>query len=268
RAEWQALFGNSGAPLFLSWEWLVTGHKWFGAGKHPFLLCARADGVLIALLPLCAERRQMSRFSPKLKRVSFLGESYGAPDYLDILALPGFKKECAELFMNYLAKLRSFDLLEFEGMSADSYTLRLLTKHFANNASFKYKIVPQYICPQMSLDAGWEELLGRTHRSEYFKRCMRRLNKFASFEFRVVTAPEAMPAAYGRFLELHTGRWSGRGGSSALGAPKQTGFMLDAACALARAGMTRFEEIWLEDQCRASLLGFESGDCYYFYLSG
>ncbi len=268
RAEWQALFVASGAPPFLSWEWVATGPKWFGQGKNPFLLCARADGVLLALLPLCAERKQMSRFSPELKRISFLGESYGAPDYLDILALPGFKKECAELFLNRLAESRSFDLLELEGMSVDSYTLRLLTKHFANSARFKYKIVPQYICPQMSLDAGWEELLERSHRSEYFKRCMRRLNKFASFEFRVVSDPEAIAAAYGRFLNLHTGRWSERGGSSALGEPEQSGFMLDASHALACAGMTRFEEIWLEGQCRASLLGFESGACYYFYLSG
>ncbi len=268
RMEWQALFSESGAPPFLSWEWLATWYKRFGQERHPFLLCAREKGSLIGLLPLCAEKRQLSRFSPRLNRISFLGECYGAPDYLDILALPRLKQKSANLFINYLAGLRSFDLLEFEGMSADSYTLHLLTRNFANRARFKYKLVPQFICPRMSLDAGWEEMLARSQRSDYFKRCLGRLNKIASFEFRVVSDPGAIPAAYVRFLALHTGRWISRGGSAAVRTSEQKGFMLDAACALARAGMTRFEEIWLEGECRASLFGFESGDCYYFYLSG
>ena len=268
RAEWQTLFGESGAAPFLSWEWLATWHKWFGREKHPFLLCAREEGTLIGLLPLCAEKRRLSRFSPRMNRISFLGEAYGAPDYLDILALPGRKRKSADLFMNYLAELRPFDLLELEGMSADSYTLQVLTRHFANSSGFRYKIVPQFICPRMSLEAGWEELLERSQRSEYFKRCLRRLNKIASFEFRVVSDVNAIPAAFGRFLGLHTGRWIGRGGSAAVRTPEQKGFMFDAACELARSGMARFEEIWLEGECRASLFGFESGDCYYFYLSG
>ncbi len=268
RVEWQALFGESGAPPFLSWEWLTTWHKWFGQEREPYLFCAREEGTLIGLLPLCAEKKQLSRLSPRLNRVSFLGESHGAPDYLDILALPGFKRKTADLFMNYLATLRSFDLLELEAISADSYTLQLLTRHFSNNSKFRYKIVPQFICPRMSLDAGWKELLERSQRSDYFKRCLRRLNKIASFEFRVVSGVNEIPDAFSRFLSLHMGRWMSRGGSSAARTPQLKGFMFDAACELARAGIARFEEIWLEGECRASLFGFESGDCYYFYLSG
>jgi CelD/BcsL family acetyltransferase involved in cellulose biosynthesis len=268
RVEWQAMYCASGAPPFLSWEWLSTWHKWFGREKHPFLLCARERENLIALLPLCAENRQSSRFSPRFKRMSFMGESYGASDYLDILALPGFKQKSADIFIDYLALPRSFDLLELEGMTADSCALQSLTRRFANDRRFRYRIVPQYICPRMSLDARWEDLLERSRRSDYFKRCMMRLNKIASFEFRVISDVYEIPAAYGRFLELHAGRWGDRGGSSAFRTAEQKGFTFDAAAELARAGMTRFEEIWLEGECRASLFGFESGDCYYFYLSG
>jgi len=268
RVEWQAVFGASGAPPFLSWEWLSTWHKWFGREKHPYLLCAREGGNLIALLPLCAEKTQSSRFSPELKRISFMGESHGAPDYLDILALPGFKQKSADVFIDYLAAPRSFDLLEFEGMAADSCTLQSLTRRFANDSRFRYRIVPQYICPRMSLDARWEDLLVRSRRSDYLKYCIRRLNKIASFEFRVISDINEIPAAYERFLKLHIGRWINRGGSSAFETAEQKGFIFDAIVELARAGMTRFEEIWLEGECRASLFGFESGDCYYFFLSG
>jgi CelD/BcsL family acetyltransferase involved in cellulose biosynthesis len=268
RAEWKAMFGASGAPPFLSWEWLSTWHKWFGQEKQPYLLCARAKGNLIALLPLCAEKRRSSRFSPRLKRISFMGESYGASDYLDILALPEFKQKSADVFIDYLALLPSFDLIELEGMAADSCALLSLTRRFANDERFRYRIVPQYICPRMSLDARWEDLLERSRRSDYFKRCLKRLNKIASFEFRVISDVDEIPAAYGRLLELHVGRWIDRGGSSAFRTVEQKGFTFDAAAELARAGMTRFEEIWLEGECRASLFGFESGDCHYFFLSG
>jgi CelD/BcsL family acetyltransferase involved in cellulose biosynthesis len=268
REEWRKLFAASGAPPFLSWEWLTTWHKWFGQEKRPYLLCARAEGSLVGLAPLCAEKKRPSLFSLPLKRLSFLGESHGAPDYLDILALPSFKRKSAELFMDYLAQSPSFDLLELEGISADSSTLQLLTRRFGRNAGFSYRLVPQFICPRMSLDANWEELLQRSHRSDYFKRCLRRLNKISSFEFRVVSDVNSIPTAYWRFMELHTGRWLSRGGSSAARTPQQKGFMFDAACELTRAGMARFEEIWLEGECCASLFGFESGDCYYFYLSG
>src|SRR5262247_716332 len=193
RVEWRAMYCASGAPPFLSWEWLSTWHKWFGREKHPFLLCARERGNLIALLPLCAENRQSSRFSPRLKRMSFMGESYGAADYLDILALPGFKQKSADIFIDYLALPRSFDLLELEGMAADSCTMQSLDRCFANDRRFRYRIVPQYICPRMSLDARWEDLLERSRRSDYFKRCMVRLNKIASFELRVVSRSMKSP---------------------------------------------------------------------------
>jgi CelD/BcsL family acetyltransferase involved in cellulose biosynthesis len=268
RVEWQAMFGASGAPPFLSWEWLSTWHKWFGLEKHPYLLCARERGNLIALLPLCAEKRQSSRFSLRLKRISFMGESHGASDYLDILALPEFKQKSADIFIDYLALPRSFDLLELEGIAVDSCTLQSLTRRFANDGRFRFRIVPQYICPRMSLDVRWNDLIERSRRSDYFKRCMSRLNKIASFEFRVVSDVNEIPAAYGRLLELHIGRWIDRGGSSAVKTVEQKGFTFDVAAELARAGMTRFEEIWLEGECRASLIGFESGDCYYFFLSG
>src|SRR5215831_6286459 len=112
KMEWRSLFIDSGAPPFLSWEWQSTWHKWFGEGKHPYLLCARENKKLIGLLPLCAEKCQSSRLAPRMHRISFLGECYGASDYLDILAPPKSKQKSADLFVNYIAALQTFDLLE------------------------------------------------------------------------------------------------------------------------------------------------------------
>jgi hypothetical protein len=205
---------------------------------------------------------------PEIKRLSFLGEVYGAPDYLDILSLPGTERRCATAFLDHLAESHSFDLLELDAMPAESYTLRLLALRFGNNAKFRYKLIPQYICPQVTLDGDFDAILERSQRSSYFKRCLRRLKKIESFEFRVATDAALIPAAFDRFVKLHDGRWVGRGGSGATRSPEVKGFIADVAYEMARAGRARFEEIWLEGECRASLLGFESGDRFYFYLSG
>ena len=37
---------------------------------------------------------------------------------------------------------------------------------------------------------------------------------------------------------------------------------------MASTGWLRFEEVWIEGECRASLLGLESGERFYFYLNG
>src|SRR5262249_34986920 len=107
-----------------------------------------------------------------------------------------------------------------------------------------------------------------TRRPDYFKYCIRRLGKIRGFEFRVVSDVDQFPNAFARFLELHEGRWKDRGDSAATSSPALKGFMQEVALEFARAGRLRFEEIWLEDKCCASLFGIESGGGYHFYLSG
>jgi CelD/BcsL family acetyltransferase involved in cellulose biosynthesis len=268
RAEWQALFEVTTAPPFLSWEWVSTWNRWFGQEKDPFIFCARDEGRLVGLLALGEEKKKASLISPAARSFSFLGGPEGAPDYLDILALPGYEQKCAVAIFERLAALDLFDLLELEGIAADSPTLPMLALRFGDNRDYKYQIIPQYACPQMKLEGSWEEILSGTSRHDYFNRCVRRLNKVKGYEFRVVSDPSEVKASFARFLELHEGRWKDRGSSAATSSPELIGFMGDAAYEMARAGMMRFEEIWLEGECRASLFGFEAGETHYFYLSG
>ena len=269
RSEWQALFTEAtSASPFLSWEWMATWNKWFGKEKSPSVFCAREDGKLVGLLPLGEEEVRLSSISPVTRRWSFLGEPQGAPDYLDLLSRPGLEQRCADAVLAKLAELGTFDLLVWEGMLATSPTLPMVPLRFGEASDFKYQITPQYACPQVIFGSSWEETLAGTRRPDYFNYCLRRLNKVQGFEARVVTDPREVDAAFDRFIELHEGRWKDRGGSAATSSSELKGFMGDVAHQLAEAGRMRFEEIWVEGHCRASLFGIESGDSYYFYLSG
>ncbi|MBO0858287.1 MAG: GNAT family N-acetyltransferase [Chloracidobacterium sp.] len=267
--EWRRLFELSGASPFLSWEWISAWHKWLGSGKHPRLFCAREGGLLVGLLALGEEDRRLKGTTARVRRISFLGDGLGGSDYLDVLSLPGYEQKCANVLFGYIAERVEFDILELDGLPCDSPSAPWLAWRFGSDTSFSYRLEPRYVCPQVRLDKPWEELLRSFSRATYLSRSLRRLRKLQGFEHRVVTDPDQAAPAFERFLALHESSWANRGGSSATGSRSLKDFHRDVVVRLALAGRLRFEEIWIDGACRASLYGISGGDRrYYYYLAG
>jgi CelD/BcsL family acetyltransferase involved in cellulose biosynthesis len=266
--EWQALFNATNAPPFLSWEWISAWHKWLGRGKHPRLFCAREGGLLVGLLALGEEERRLKGTPARVRRISFLGDQLGGSDYLDVLALPGYEQECANVLFGHIAEHVEFDIMELDGLPCDSPSAPWLAWRFGSDANFKYRLEPRYVCPQVKLDRPWEELLRSSSRASYFSRNLRRLRRLPGFDQRVVTDPDQAVEAFERFLALHESSWASRGGSSATGRQSLKDFHRDVVVRLALAGRLRFEEIWIDGACRASLYGISGADTYCYYLSG
>src|SRR5262245_39182698 len=266
--EWRALFNETDAPPFLSWEWISAWHEWLGREKRPLLLCAREDGALVGLLALGEEERRLKGTPARIRRISFLGEQLGGSDYLDVLALPGYEQDCANALFGHLAEHVKFDVLELDGLPCDSPSVPWLAWLFGGDTNFKYRLEPRYVCPQVRLDQSWEELMQSSSRSTYLSRSLRRLRRLPGFDHRVITDPDRAEEAFERFLALHELSWASRGGSSATGRQSLKDFHRDVVVRLALAGRLRFEEIWIDGECRASLYGISGGDRYCFYLSG
>jgi CelD/BcsL family acetyltransferase involved in cellulose biosynthesis len=267
-SEWQALFNATNASPFLSWEWISAWHKWLGREKRPRLFCAREGGLLVGLLALGEEERRLKGTPARLRRISFLGDQLGGSDYLDVLALPGYEQECANVLFGHIAEHIKFDILELDGLPWDSPSAPWLACRFGGNTNFKYRLESRYVCPQVRLDKPWEELLRSFGRSDYLSRSLRRLRRQPGFDYRVVTDPDQAVEAFERFLALHELSWASRGGSSATGCQSLKDFHRDVVVRLALAGRLRFEEIWIDGVCRASLYGINGGERYCFYLSG
>ncbi|HEY6404249.1 MAG TPA: GNAT family N-acetyltransferase [Blastocatellia bacterium] len=267
--EWRALFDLSNAAPFLSWEWISAWHKWLGREKHPRLFCARDGELLVGLLALGEEERRLKGTMARVRRISFLGDQLGGSDYLDVLALPGYEQECARVLFGHIAEHVEFDILELDGLAIDSPSAPWLAWRFGAAAKFKYRLEPRYVCPQVRLDKPWEELLQGFSRAGYLSRSLRRLRKLPGFDHRVVTDPDQAAEAFERFLALHESSWASRGGSGATGRRSLRDFHRDVVARLALAGRLRFEEIWIDGACRASLYGISGGNWrYYYYLSG
>jgi CelD/BcsL family acetyltransferase involved in cellulose biosynthesis len=266
--EWQALFDKANASPFLSWEWITAWRKWVGRGVRPRLFCAREGGLLVGLAPMGEEERRLKGTPARIRRISFLGEELGGSDYLDVLALPGYEQECANALFGHIAEHVEFDILELDGLPSDSPSVPWLAWRFDGARKFKYRLEPRYVCPQVRLDMSWEELLSRSSRATYFSRSVRRLRRLPGFDHRSITHPDQAEEAFERFLALHELSWAGRGGSGATGLQSLKDFLRDVTPRLARAGRLRFEEIWIDGACRASLYGIGCGERYCYYLLG
>ncbi len=268
RAEWQKLFSQSGAPPFLAWEWIASWQQWLNPGREPYLLCAREGTKLVGLLPLGIEERPLIGLPIKTRRVSLLGEGFGAADYLDVLALPEYAQEVASAILDHLARHVSFDILELDGLAADSPNLPLLARRFGEETSFQYRLTPRFVCPQVELDGDWAAILKRSRRTDNFKRRLRQLRALNGFEYRVITRPADSEAAFERFLKLHDACWIERGGSDVTGHELLRLFQRKVTARLAEAGLLRFDELWVEGACRASVYGLDDGRRFYYYNSG
>ncbi len=268
RAEWQVLFNASGAAPFLSWEWIATWQRWLNQSRTPYLLCARDGRRLVGLAPLGVEECSLLGSPIKARRVSLLGEGFGCADYLDVLAAPEYAGEATAVIFDHLAERVSFDILELDGLAADSPSLPLLEQRFGPGAGFRYRRTPRFVCPQVELSGDWAAVLRQSRRADNFKRRLRQLRARDGFEHRVITRSAETEAAFERFFKLHEACWIDRGGSDVTGHKLLQSFHRDIVVRLAEAGLLRFDELWVEDQCRASIYGLDDGQRHCYYNSG
>lgn len=260
RSAWRSLYERSNAAPFLSWEWLDAWLRHLGEGRTPLLLCAWRGCSLEAILPLCEERAAGGR------RLSFLGERWGGADFLDLIAPEGSREEAGRAIATYLARRCRFDLLELDGLPEGSSTIGWIATELLQRGGLHLRLAPRFVCPEIA--GSWEEVLRRCRRGENFRRRLRQLERTRGFERRVVRAPEEAAAAFDRFLALHDARWASQGGSDAMGRPALRSFQREVAVRLAEAGRLRFEEIWAEGGCRASIYAIDTPGRRYFYQSG
>jgi CelD/BcsL family acetyltransferase involved in cellulose biosynthesis len=268
REEWKQLFNAISVSPFLSWEWLSVWHKWFGQERTPFILKAYRDDKLIGLLPLCIQEKKI--FGLKLKRIGFMGEEVGGADYLDLISKPDDKTEILSAIFDFLKKENLFDLISLESLESSSGTINFLRELENQKAKEKLRFAAQTteICPKINLSDSWETILKQSKRASNYKRRLKQLEKLQGFEFRSVTSPSETRAAFERFYQLHEKRWQKDGGSELSGHPRLVSFQRDLVRELSRTGLLRFDELWADGECRASVYGLDSGETFYYYNSG
>lgn len=268
REAWRELSAQTESAPFLSWEWLSTWYKWFGADRTPFVLKATRENRLIGLLPLCFEEKKV--LGMRLKRLAFVGEQVGGADYLDLIARPEDKREVLSAVFDFLKKENCFDVICLENLASDSTTADFLQSfgEHTTKPSLRFANLITENCPKINLSGGWETILKESKRAANFKRRLKQLEKIPDFEFRTLTSPDETKEAFERFYQLHEKRWLKDGGSELSGHPRLVSFQRDLIQALGASGLLRFDELWAEGECRATVYGLDDGRAFYYYNAG
>lgn len=268
KQQWNDLYAESDCSPFSSWEWTSTWFRHFGEGRSPVILCVHRGSDLIAILPLFREKKRFAGM--RINRLGMIGEGIGGADHLDIISRPEDRLDAIESILEYLSESESCETVAFENLDGGSVTLETLRKH-TRKSDMRYIRSSESVvavCPQIDLAAGWEAVLSESRRCDNFKRKLKKLAKMPGFEFRSVTSPSETSPAFDRFLHLHEKRWANSGGSELSGHPRLISFQRQIVGELAAAGMIRFDELWLDGECRSSIYGLDSGCTFYYYNSG
>jgi len=266
RKDWINLFTRTNCAPFLSFEWVSAWYEKLGSEREIYLLKAYENQELIGILPLCLQTKKVFGF--KFRRLGFLGEEIGGADYLDLIASEEKRAKIWAKVFEFLREENDFDSINLENLAQNSKTISILERLCKNDKSFRFKSNVSSICPQIDLKSDWENVLSQSKRKDNFKRRLKKLEKVDGFEFRSVTLKSEISAAFERFASLHEKRWEKDGGSEATGLPQLMEFHRAVVEDLAEKGLIRFDEIWAEGGCRASVYGFDNGETFFYYNAG
>jgi CelD/BcsL family acetyltransferase involved in cellulose biosynthesis len=268
RDDWHRLFQGVNCSPFLSWEWMSTWFEHFGEGRTAFLIKAYRNDKVIGLLPMIWSNDAFLGITKK--KLSLMGDSAGGADHLELICDPADYDEAFTAILRFLHERGDCDLIRFDSLSSESRSIDLLRKmgSSSGNGLSRFSMAMDGVCPQIDLSSGWETVLKNGKRAANFKRRLKKLEKRADFEFRTVIAESEAGTAFERFLKLHQKRWEQSGGSELTGHPRLVEFQRDLVVRMAKAGLARFDELWLDGECRSSVYGLDDGRTFYYYNSG
>jgi len=197
------------------------------AGSELRIIVVRAGPEVVAVAPWFAQTSESGRID-----LRFLGAELS--DRVDILCMTGREDEAAAALRQALLALRPRpDLVAFEAVPAGSRWTRRLASGWQGRARLDRYQNSAYPAPAVTLPAGppeqWFSERSRNFRGQ-IGRLRRRLESQGG-TVRQITEPDEVAAAVQALLELHAGRWEGRGESN-LARPGVEALLREAAASL------------------------------------
>jgi len=203
------------------------------------------------------------------RRLSFMGDGFGGADHLDVVARDTDAAEALSAILEYVDRTYGCDLIAFDNLAAAS-KVAAASGAFCRqggNRFTRFSTSTGGLCPHIKMDRGWNTILAESKRGDNFRRKLKKLERLEGFEFRSVTGGETS-AAFERFLSLHNARWQERGGSEMTGHPRLVQFQRNVVERLSRAGLVRFDELWVQGKCVGSVYGLDDAKVFYYYNAG
>ncbi|HEY7678864.1 MAG TPA: GNAT family N-acetyltransferase, partial [Candidatus Methylomirabilis sp.] len=270
REEWEALWAAAGAGVFMSWEWMATWWRHYGAGRELHLIAVRdAGGDLVGVAPLMWGIRRY-RGLP-LRAIELLGAGGKvSPDLMDILALPQRADEVGHAVWIHLAGRASWDLLELDNVEAGAAAASALAMA-ARRDGLVWEIKAKASCPFIMLPATWEAYLaGRGSATRYdLRRKVRAIRRGHDVKLERAEDAPGLANAMEALFDLHAARWRTRGETGSFDRdPRNRAFHQAMAAAAQGRGWLRLYFLNVDGRRVAAFIGYEVGGRLSYYQLG
>jgi CelD/BcsL family acetyltransferase involved in cellulose biosynthesis len=196
--EWNELYAN--APLatpFQSWAWLYSWWEFYGEYHDLRLITLRAGELLVGIMPMMLERR-WGLFG----RLLFIGND--PSDYLDILVREGWEVRVAEVGIDALRRINSWQVIDLQQLRPGATAWEVFRRWPGPRTHIR-----QAGCPVIDVRS-WEELTASV--SKNLRSTARRAVRRAEGDgvLRGLAGAEDVEQAARRLLELHREMWRSR----------------------------------------------------------
>jgi CelD/BcsL family acetyltransferase involved in cellulose biosynthesis len=253
---------------FLSWAWCATWARHYAADGALRVIVGYGDGgAPVGIAPLHLTKAPGALGAREL---AFLGAGEACPAYLDfIVAAADREAFTARVFETVYGPLRGWDVLTLAEVPAES----LLVDHWGGLLGEAGKVLDLFDaspCPVVDLPDSAEAFrAGLSRNARYnLQRKRKALDLAGKVEFRhgrAAAPPDGLGLA--AMVDLHQGRWQGRGGGS-FASRTFRDFHHDLAAAFEARGWLDLDFLLLDGDPVAAIYGFTYGGCYYYYLPG
>lgn len=263
RPHWRSLLRASDSDNpFLTWEWLHTWWRHFGATGALRLLVVRDGGTPVAIAPFHLVRAPLYWFS----RLELLGTGDAGSDYLDIITRRGAESAALAAIAEFLDTQNI--AVRMPHLRPASLAARL-SRGLAEGG-WAASLADDGQCPVIRLAGHTFEsflaTLGASHRANVRRR-LRALERLGA-RFTPVTAHDERRGLLEALAAFHADRYATRGGSTAFRTPAVRAFHEDATRLALERGWLRMYALRIGDTLAAVMYGFSYGGRFYFYQHG
>jgi CelD/BcsL family acetyltransferase involved in cellulose biosynthesis len=257
RHRWnQILVQSRSDTIFLTWEWLMTWWRSYGAGKVLWILEIKRDGKLVGLAPLY--RKRISWLGIQYNALYLIGDGSGDSDYLDIIAINGEEDLVVNSITSFLLNHSDqWDIFFVNEVPQTSPNLDLLRKYFRRAACYwKEEESP---CTYIVLPSGWDDYVRRLKprmRTKVRSLTTQIENSF-DVRFDRCGALNELDARLESLFDLHGQRWSHKGQEGVFVSPDRCEFYRAMARLFHSRGWLRFYSLALDNRYVAHQFCFE-----------
>ncbi len=249
KTAWQELVDDAPAATpFQTWEWQATWFKHFGATKRPHLYASYEGGDLVGLMPLVESRGPW-------RALRAMGS--GPSDVLQPIARKGCETAVAQAFADYIARLKSVDVIDLHQVRSDTPFAACFPRAFTQATCLLLDIPPTYDVFLSTLSKSLRYDCKRMERSSFV----------GGGSVIQDVGPSEVQQGMDWLFETHKMRWRKRGLPGAF-VGKSHAFHQEWASLASPKGWLWLSTMSQEGKPVGALYGMSIHDTCYFYQAG